>query len=143
MFSACIAVVDAARCRLFSFHRSADEDGIHETLLEAESCENENRHGAGAIVVNDHRARHHSNADLDFARLVLARLRELGDEQCAERFIFVRRRKCSNLRPARTASCAPITRSARSPRDLASLTPSELRTHLAERHVLPEVPHTR
>jgi protein required for attachment to host cells len=135
MNRACIAVVDATRGRLFCYHRSADADGVHETLVEADNLENEQRQ-------ND-RARHQDHADVDFARFVLARLRELGDEHRAERVILCAApRMLGHLRASSPGILRAEQHVIEVARDFANLTPSELRTHLADRHVLPTlVPH--
>jgi protein required for attachment to host cells len=143
MYRACIAVVDATRGRLFCYHRSADADGVHETLVEADNLENEQRHHGGVVAANDHRARHQDYADVDFARFVLARLRELGDEHGAERVILCAApRMLGHLRASSPGILRADQQVTEVARDFANLTPSELRTHLADRHVLPTlVPH--
>jgi protein required for attachment to host cells len=119
MYSACIAVVDATRGRLFSFHRSANEDGVHETLVEADILEND-------------------QAEIDFARFVLARLRELGDEQGAERLILCAApRMLGHLRASSQGILRDDQDITEVARDFASLTATELRSHLADRHALP------
>ncbi|HEX7699106.1 MAG TPA: host attachment protein [Kofleriaceae bacterium] len=128
MFSACIAVVDATRGRLFCFHRSANEDGVQETLIEADNLENEQRHRSVGT----------SASDIDFARFVLARLRELGDEHGAERLILCAApRMLGHLRASSQGILRPGQEVTEVARDFASLTTSELRTHLADGHVLP------
>jgi protein required for attachment to host cells len=141
MLNVCIAVVDANHGRLFCYQRSDTADGVKETLVEADTLENELRHhGAAALAANDHRAHRQAHGDVDFARFVLARLRELSDEHGAERLIVCAApRMLGHLR----ASFHGILRSDQQltevARDFANLTPSELRTHLADRHVLPPV----
>jgi hypothetical protein len=126
MYSACVAVVDATRGRLFCFHRSANGDGVHETWTEAETLDNEPRH------------RNTDLGDLDFARFVLARLRELGDEHGAERLILCAApRMLGHLRTSSRGILRADQEVSEVARDFASLTSSELRTHLADRHVLP------
>ncbi|HEX7704785.1 MAG TPA: host attachment protein [Kofleriaceae bacterium] len=134
MYRACIAVVDATRGRLFCYHRSADADGVHETLVEADNLENEQRY---------HRARNQDHADVDFARFVLACLRELGDEHGAERVILCAApRMLGHLRASSPGILRVDQQVTEVARDFANLTPSELHTHLADQHVLPTlVPH--
>jgi len=142
MFKACIAVVDASHGRLFTYQRSATADGLKETLVEADTLENEDRHhGAAALAALDHSARRQVHSEIDFARYVLARLRELGDEYGADRLIVCAApRMLGHLR----ASCHGILRSEQQltevARDFANLTPHELRANLADRHVLPPLP---
>ena len=135
MFNVCIAVVDASHGRLFCY----TTDGVKETLVEGDTLENEH-HSVAALAANDHLARRQAQSEVDFARFVLARLRELGDEHGAERLIVCAApRMLGHLR----ASCHGILRTEQQltevARDFANLTPHELRTQLAARHVLPLV----
>lgn len=133
MFSACIAVVDANCGRLFCYHRSATA----ETLIEAETLENEQLDD-GAARANDHRIHRQTHSDVDFARFVLARLRELGDEHGADRLIVCAApRMLGHLRASSSGILRTDQQLTEVARDFAKLTANELRTHLADRHVLP------
>jgi protein required for attachment to host cells len=96
MYRAAIALVDASRARLFTYDRTVDEGGLHENLVEHSDFVNPARRKRPGELFStsdrtggdDHRDQHISHLDIEFARTVMAALRELVDEFPTRRVII-------------------------------------------------------
>lgn len=149
MYRAAIALVDASRARLFTYDRTLDETGIHEELLEKEDLVNPARHkrpselfsssghGGGLTYgFDDHRDHHISEMDAEFARTVMASLREIIDEFPTRRVIIAAGpRMLGKLRVAAPGLLPDDIEVLELPHDLVRMHPNDLLERLAE-HVL-------
>jgi protein required for attachment to host cells len=153
----CIAAVDASRGRLFVYDRSADPEGIHEQMVEHDTLVNLARRerpsdlfssppGTGRVgntmfSMGDRREHHLEHFDADFARTVLARVRELATEHGIRQLILCAGpQMLGHLRAVAFNTLRGDLSVTEVPRELTKLTPGELRTQLAAHHALPEVP---
>jgi protein required for attachment to host cells len=150
-----VAVVDAARARLFVYRRSAEPDGIHEEfseqadLVNLASRQRESelfsdtrprlyRTGGSQFSYDDHRGAHVDRFDVVFAREVGDRLMALVRDHDAKRLVV-----CASPRmlgPVR-ATLGPLQRDGVWVReraaDIVKLSPTELRDRLASYALLP------
>jgi protein required for attachment to host cells len=149
MYRAAIALVDASRARLFTYDRTADETGIHEDLVEHADLVNPARHkrpselfsdsghtGGLTYGFDDHREAHIAHLDVEFARTVLAALREIIDEFPTRRVIIAAGpRMLGKLRTAAPGLLPDDIEVLELPHDLVRLHRNDLLERLAE-HVL-------
>ena len=158
MNQTCIAVVDAARARLFTLERSAEAGGLQEHFEErrdlvnpqrrlrpselfSESRPGSSRIGGRQFAFDDHRDDHIEALDAEFARAVANEMVSLLRQTHANRLIVCAsphmlgelRRAHGELRHAGLAV-------EEIPRDLVKLTPAELREQLESYGVLPPRP---
>jgi hypothetical protein len=144
MYRVCIALVNASRVRLFTYHRGQDEAGLHDGLAEHGDLLNAVKRRkvaasslwgptAGAPGVEPPPAQ----LDAGFARIAMAALRELIDDDAPQRVLLCApptmlhtlRMSASGILPADL----PIEEL---PRDLVALSSPELRSELATHGVL-------
>jgi protein required for attachment to host cells len=137
----CIAVVDATRARLFTLDRMSDAEGLREELLEQRDLVNPARRRrpselfADSYGWDDHRDAAIDELDIDFARMIMAELRELASTTHANRIVLCASPKMlGKLREQRGAIEIEMDEL---PRDLVKLTPAQLREHLATQGLLP------
>jgi protein required for attachment to host cells len=155
-----VAVLDAARARLFVYRRSADPDGIHEEFSEEADLVNLasrqraselfsdtrpglNRMGRARFGYDDHRNAHFDQLDLEFAREIAERVVALVRDHGAKRLVV-----CASPRmlgPVR-ARISGLQRDGVAVHDVAAdivkLSPSQLRDRLADYALLPaRAPH--
>jgi protein required for attachment to host cells len=153
MHRTCIAVVDATRARLFTFDRSAEVEGVREALTErtdlvdparrqtqsqlfSDTRTNTSRTGGKYFGFDDHRDAHVRELDKQFAHSIAAAIGQMLRESGARRLIVCASPRMlgalrhTDLRPGDVV----IDELAR---DYVKLTPSELRTQLAEVGLLP------
>ncbi|CAN5871690.1 hypothetical protein BH11MYX2_BH11MYX2_08570 [soil metagenome] len=129
MYQACIAVVDAMRARLFSFKRTSEADGLNESFIEERDLVNPAHRGAQVAAI-----------DAEFARLVATEMHALMQSAHSKRLIL-----CAGphmlgaLRTAEREVAQPGVQIDELPLDLAKLSPSQLREHLASHGLLPEL----
>lgn len=155
MYQACIAIVDAARARLFVFERTREADGLHEQMEERRDLVNPARRlrtgelfsddagsarsGGLQYGFDDHRDDHVEELDARFVATVVAELDVLLDTTRAPRLIL-----CAGPRTLGALRAAAATRLRHRdvaieelPRDLARLDATELRARLADHGLLP------
>jgi len=151
-----IVIADAARARLFTWKREADEDPAptlrervdlvsptrrvpHQELwTEARPRGNPGPGGHGDAV-DDHRDDHLAEVDRRFAAEVLTRLAALTDEAACQRVALVAApRFLGYLREHTGALQKKGVAIEEVARDLTRESPPELRTHLGALGVLPE-----
>lgn len=137
MFKACIAVVDAARARLFTFEREAVVEGLRERFLEVTDLVNPRRHDA-------HRAAHLVALDAAFAREVVAELGALlRATECVRVIVCASPKMLGVLREAlEVLPCDRLT-IAELARDLSRLSAPQIREHLVDYELLPPTPPWR
>lgn len=155
MYRACIALVDAARARLFTIDRITEGEETREELVERADLVNpqrrrrpselfsDTRPGSGRVGrlqygLDDHRDRNIAQLDEKFARMVMANLRELIDERPTQRVIVCASpRMLGKLRasaPGILPDEMPVDELAS---DLVKLSAANLRAELASRGLLP------
>jgi len=155
MYRVCIALVDATRARFFTWDRTSDELGAHERLIERGELVNptpgrliesapavsDATHGSPSAHRPDQRWQISRTAETEFARIALAALRELLDDYAPQRLILcasprmlVKLRTCSPGLLPDGMICDEL------PRDLLTVSPSELRGTLALHRLLPARP---
>jgi protein required for attachment to host cells len=155
MYRVCIALVDATRARLFTFERVTEGVDIREALVERTDLVNpqrrrrasevfsdtrpgSNRTGHLQYAFDDHRDQHISQIDDRFARMAMAALRELIDEQPTQRAVICASpRMLGRLRAAAPGLLPDEIALDELPRDLVKLSPGEVRAELASRDLLP------
>lgn len=158
MHRTCIAVADASRARLFTFDRIADGGELREELEERRDLVNparrlrtselfsDSRPGVGRsgnlqYGFDDHREEHVEQMDAAFARVIVEELERMVRETGAEHLILC---ASPNMLGDLRGAAARLRRGALAidelPRDLVKLTPSALRTQLADYGVLPPAP---
>lgn len=150
MYRACIAIVDAARARLFVFRRSFDGSGLLDELAERPALVNlarrthpselfsdgrsgSNRIGDLSYGFDDHREAHLDELDAEFARSIVGELKTLLRSTEARRLIVCAsprmlgqlRSTGSDLRRNRDLAIDEL------PRDLTKLETSAIRERLA------------
>jgi len=151
-----IAVVDAARARLFTFERSDDVPGIHESLVEradlvnparrrtpaqlfSDTRTNTSRTGGRFFGVDDHRDAHVDEMDAAFARSIAAALAEAARSTGATRAIV-----CASPRMLGMLRATDLRRTGMVIVDLdhdyTKLTPTQLHAELVDRGLLPRPP---
>jgi protein required for attachment to host cells len=156
MSTACIAVVDASRARLFTFERDAEQGRVDEELTEqrdlvnparrqrpselfSESRPGSSRTGGRQYAFDDHRDAHMDALDAEFARMIVAEVTGLVHSAHADRLIV-----CASphmLGELRSAGDLPTDIAIEEmPRDLVKLTPPQLRDQLADYNILPPRP---
>jgi protein required for attachment to host cells len=140
-----IAVVDATRARLFRFERTIEPSGPREDMVEEvdlidparrhppaelfSDTPGVNRAGGVQFGVGDHRDKHLRAIDAAFARSIAAEIARLRKERSL--VLCASPRMMGELRAAGVHGDAELVR------DLVKLTPSELRTELGDRGLLP------
>ncbi len=156
MHRTCIAVVDASRARLLTFERSAEAEGLSESLVEQRDFINparrltpaeqlsdspgSGRSGSLQFGLDDHRDAYTDKLDIEFSRLVNDEVEQLLRTAPAKRLIVCASpRMLGHLRAAR-GKHSPDLAIDEIPRDLTKLTPPQLREHLAAQGLLPEPP---
>ncbi|HEU4730175.1 MAG TPA: host attachment protein [Kofleriaceae bacterium] len=153
MYRVCIAIVDAARARLFQFERTADPGGLHDQLTElrdlvdparrqrpselfSDSGPSADHSGQHGFAFDDHRDEHLAHLDADFARSIVAELAQLAVD--ADRLIVCASpRMLGQLRDSIGTLQRPDLVIDEVPRDLVKLTPAQLREQLATYGLLP------
>jgi protein required for attachment to host cells len=156
MSTACIAVVDASRARLFTLERTAENENVREELTEqrdlvnparrlrpaelfSESRPGSSRTGGLQYAFDDHRDAHLEALDAEFARTIIGEVLGLLKSTHAERLIM-----CASphmLGQLRDAGDLPKDVAVdEMPRDLVKLTPSQLRDQLTAYELLPAPP---
>lgn len=134
MYKACIAVIDAARARLFLFTRTAHHSGVDEQMIEHKDLINPAR--------RDPRDRpadidHHDQA---FAAAVAVQLGRVASGHEVDRVVLCAKPRMLGILRGLTASLHRPGRVVDElPRDLVRLSASELRTYLGSYGLLP--PH--
>lgn len=148
----CIAVVEPARARLFTFERATDGGDTEGALVErADLASSQRRRRAIDAVgdprseageVGDHRDVRGPQIDEPFARMTMAALRELIDERPTQRVIL-----CAPPRVLRRLGAAApgllpgeLARD-EVDRDLGGMSAEDLRVELATRDLLPRAAH--
>lgn len=156
MHRTCIAVVDASRARLLTFERSAEAEGLSESLVEQRDFINparrltpaeqfsdspgSSRNGPLQFGLDDHRDAHNEKLDTEFSRLVNDEIDQLLRASPAKRLIICASpRMLGHLRAGRGKASSDLSID-EIPRDLTKLTPPQLREHLAEQGLLPAPP---
>jgi len=130
MYQAWIAVVDASHARWFQFERSEDETGVHEQMTERGHLANHHHH--------DSRDHHRDRADATFARSALEHFRDAcRDSGVARVVLCAGPRMLGHLRTAAAEILPASLDVVEVAHELATLTPAQIRTHLAHDHVLP------
>jgi protein required for attachment to host cells len=139
----CIAVIDAAHARLFTFTRESTPDGVDENMTEVHDLVNPaRRHAPDERLADTDSHVHH--LDAQFARAIVDEIDRLLATGPARRLVL-----CAS--PHLLGILRPIAASRRwrdleideVARDLVHLTPAELREHLATAGALPPVPARR
>lgn len=154
MYRVCIAVVDAARARLFTFERVAEGARTREELVERTDLANPQRRRRPSEVFaeaqpgasptghlqhafDDHRDHHISQLDDKFARMTMAALRELIDEHATQRVVICASpRMLGRLRAAAPGLVPGELSLDELPRDLVKLPAGDVRAELASRGLL-------
>jgi hypothetical protein len=132
MYRACIVTADTQHCRIYLFDRTSGEDTLDEHFTEV------------AVLASthvEHRGGHEDNLITEFARHVMARVREVTDEHgIATVFMVAGPRMLGQLRNARPGALRPDAVVTEVAHELTKLSPHELRAQLAVHSVLPPVP---
>jgi protein required for attachment to host cells len=139
----CIAIVDAAHARLYTYDPNAEPPALREVRdlvnagRQAHGMFADIPHARGHGTVDDHRTDHIAELEARFARNVIAELDRVVREQAFAHVIIVASaRMLGTLRD----EYAPLVRSAVTideiPQDLAWLTTSQLHDHLASMHLI-------
>jgi protein required for attachment to host cells len=160
MYTACIAVVDASRARLFTLERTSEPEGVTEQLTEqrdlvdparrlrpaqlfSETRPGTDRSGTVQYTLDDHRDKHLATLDAEFARAIEDELAELMRTSHARKLVVCASpNMLGELRRARKALPDDLVIDEIA-RDLVKLTPSELREQLASYGILPAPPPRR
>jgi protein required for attachment to host cells len=155
MYRVCIALVDATRARLFTFERATEGEDTREQLVErtdfvnpqrrrrpsevfSDTRPDSSRTGHLPYAFDDHRDHHISQLDDKFARMTMAGLRELIDEQPTRRVVICASpRMLGRLRAAAPGLLPSDIALDELPRDLVKLSPGDVRAELASRELLP------
>jgi protein required for attachment to host cells len=155
MYRVCIALVDASRARLFTFEHAMEAARSRDELVERNDLVNpqrrsrpselfsEPRPGASRsghlqYAFDDHRDRDVAQLDDKFARMAMAALRELIDERPTQRVVVsASPRMLGRLRAAAPGLLPDHIALDELPRDLVKLSPTDVRTELASRGLLP------
>jgi protein required for attachment to host cells len=132
MYKACIAVIDAARARLFVFTRTAHHSGVDEQMVEQTDLVNPARRDP---QVRPPDVAHHDQA---FAAGVAVQLDRVASDWEVDRVVLCASpRMLGILRGLTAALHRPGRVVDELPRDLVRLSASELRTYLAAYGLLP------
>ena len=138
MFKACIAVVDAARARLFTFERESVVEGLRERFVEVTDLVNPRR------GIDVHRAAHLVELDATFARDVVGELAGLLRSSGSSRLIVCASpRMLGVLRKALEALPTEHLAIDELARDLSKLKTPHIREHLIDYELLPSTPPWR
>lgn len=139
MHRTCIAVIDAARARVFTFERSAESEGLREELRETVDLVNPGRRLAAArgFPYDDHGDARLAELDRTFAKTIAAEVHRVIDDPNTRQLVV-----CAS--PNMLGTLRQVARFARDglaveeiARDLVNLNPTELRSQLATYGVLP------
>jgi len=158
MYRIIIAVADASRARLFSYERTSDPNGLHESFSEladlvdparrlrpvqlfSDSRPGSSRTGGLQFGFDDHRDAHIEELDAAFARAIVDALATQLESHPPQRLVMCASpRMLGRLRTA----CAELRTSELTidevPRDLVKLTAAEIRDQLASYGLLPPRP---
>ena len=132
MYRACIVAADTQHSRIYLFDRTTDEEKLDEHFLET------------AVLASthvEHRGGHEDNEVAQFARHVMARVREVTDEHgIVNVFLVAGPRMLGQLRTARKGALSPQAIVTEVAHELTKLAPHDLRAQLGEHNVLPPVP---
>lgn len=149
MYRTCIAVVDAARARLFTYERSTSVEGLEETLVEQRDMINPGRRlrpsqlfsdsgpasgrtGGLQYGFDDHREAHVEELDAEFSRAIIAEVVALLRSAHTQRLIMCASpNMLGELREAGRTLTREGVKIDELPRDFTKLTPPQLRKHLA------------
>lgn len=157
MTCVCIAVVDAARARVFTFEELDGRDGVlnqdlrervdlvdPDRRMRASELFSDTRPGADrapsgrGFAVDDHRDGHLRELDRRFAADVMARIAEVVRAYRCDRLVLAaspgmlgKLRKRASRRLVREVSLDEVAR------DVTHLSPSQIHDYLAERSLLP------
>jgi protein required for attachment to host cells len=152
----CIAVVDAARARLFTLDRFSDPVGVHENLSEridlvnparrltpaqlfSDSRSGLGRSGGLQYGIDDHRDAHIDAIDAAFAREIADAIKRLVRDTGAGRLIVVASpRMLGALRTADLRRRGVVIDELG--RNYSRLTPAQIHDQLVERGLLPTRP---
>lgn len=157
MYRTCIAVVDAARARLFTLERTLHAEGVREEMIERQDLINparrlraselfsENpgsvRMGSLHFGVDDHRTNHIEELDAAFAREVTSAISSQIDANPTQRLILCASpHMLGELRQTLDKIRRPALAIDEIPRDLVKVTPSKLRDQLESYGLLPSRP---
>jgi protein required for attachment to host cells len=160
MKRACIAIIDAARARIYTYDQSLGGAGARAAtgaLREAVALVNPGRCGhdlfaaskpaikraaPGADATDDHRDAHLTELDRRFARQVVAEIDRIAREQAYDRVLLVASpAMLGELRGADGALLHPDVQVEYIARDLARLTSPQIHDHLAQLRVVAPRPH--
>ncbi len=145
MYRVCIALVDAARARLFTFARATEASDTRDELVEHTDLANPQRRRRPSELFSDTRPGafdddlDHQVSQLDekFARMAMAALRELIDEHPTQRVVIgAPPRMLGRLRAAAPGLLPDDITLDELPRDLVRLSPADVRAALASRGLL-------
>jgi protein required for attachment to host cells len=151
MKRACIAIVDAAHARIYTYD-PAESNGVHaasdRTLHEEVDLVNPGRRGhdlfsttkpgieriaPGGGTTDDHRESHFDQLERNFARQIIEEVDRIARERAFTRIILVTPPKMlGELRKADRALHRPEMSVEYLERDLARLTSSQIHDHLAD-----------
>ncbi|HSD85930.1 MAG TPA: host attachment protein [Kofleriaceae bacterium] len=155
MYRACIAIIDAAHARLYTFERSSDASGIHEEFSErrdlvnlgrrkrpsekfSDSRPGSSRTGGLQYTFDDHRDANIEAQDAGFARTIIKEVGELLRNEGAQRLIVCASpRMLGEVREVRDELHNDALVIDEVPRDLVRLTTAQLREQLTEYGLLP------
>ncbi len=139
MHRTCIAVIDAARARLFTYDRTADGGDVREELVETADLVNPGRRLAQSrgFPFDDHGDARLAEMDRTFAKQIAAEVRRLTDDPRARRLLLC----ASPNMLGEMRRVAPFARDGvpveELARDLVALTTPQLRAQLGEYGLLP------
>jgi protein required for attachment to host cells len=132
MYRACIVTADTQHCRIYRFDRNSEGDKLDEQFVEE------------AVLASthvEHHGGHEDNLIAEFARHVMARVREVTDQQhISTVFLVAGPRMLGQLRTARAGALRPDVVVTEVAHELTKLSPHDLRAQLAHHQVLPPLP---
>jgi len=133
-----IVLADATRCRLFTFDRSDEVGGLHESLSERADLVNPARRQMGTDL-DDHRDARIHEMNAEFARSIAAAVEKAIQESSARRLIV-----CASPKLLGALRAIDLRREGividELPRDYVKMTPTQIREALVENGLLPAPP---
>ncbi len=152
MKRACIAIIDAARARIYTYD-AGDPDGASEQVLREEidlvnpgrrghdlfsdSKSGPKQQGSGRGTTDDHRDGHFAELERRFARQIIDEVARIAGERAFPHVLLVASpRMLGVLRTLDQALRAPSLTLEYVERDLAQLTAPQIHDHLAQLHLI-------